>query len=224
MDHNLLVLNAQALRDLSAIDDSVRSAEFSTITHRTVAVANRVLDLVLLDKTFREMALGFHNNQFIMICHASTEIIHVSLWFDNPCLLKLGNIETDFNLQQAVRRGCLTSTEAAEAAARVRAIPIHLEKTARNFHACSVSHLYIFLSRFFACQLDKLLEGDAGENELGRSADQDFPFAEWWGLGDNVSLDTAAWLDMGFLGSQQPLSGVDDAHATGPRLDDFMIN
>ncbi|CAH0025389.1 unnamed protein product [Clonostachys rhizophaga] len=200
MDHNLLVLNAQALRDLSAIDDSVRSAEFSTITHRTVAVANRVLDLVLLDKTFREMALGFHNNQFIMICHASTEVIH------------------------AVRRGCLTSAEAAEAAARVRAIPLHLEKTARNFHACSVSHLYIFLSRFFACQLDKLLEGDTGENELGRSSDQDFPFAEWWGLGDNVSLDTAAWLDMGFLGSQQPLSGVDDSHTTGPRLDDFMIN
>lgn len=200
MDHNLLVLNAQALRDLSAIDDSARSAEFSTITHRTVAVANRVLDLVLLDKTFREMALGFHNNQFIMICHASTEIIH------------------------AVRRGCLTSAEAAEAAARVRAIPLHLEKTARNFHACSVSHLYIFLSRFFACQLDKLLEGDTGENELGRSTDQDFPFAEWWGLGDNVSLDTAAWLDMGFLGSQQPLSGVDDSHTAGPRLDDFMIN
>lgn len=79
MDHSLLVLNAQALRDIAAVNEPTTSTATLTISRRTVEVATRALDLVLTDRTMSELLLGFHNNQYIMICHAATEILRVCL-------------------------------------------------------------------------------------------------------------------------------------------------
>ena len=79
MDHSLLVLNAQALKDMTAADDSVVSTAVLTVVRTTIQVASRALDLVLADRTMTELLLGFQNNQYIMICHAITEILRVRL-------------------------------------------------------------------------------------------------------------------------------------------------
>lgn len=73
-----MVLNAQAMRDLKNIDEEVRCAEFLTVSRRAFDVARRALELALSDPTMRELRLGWHNNQFIMVAHAMTEILHVS--------------------------------------------------------------------------------------------------------------------------------------------------
>lgn len=78
MDHSLLVLSAQALRDIAAINEPTTSTATLTISRRTLEVATRSLDLVLTDRTMCELLLGFHNNQYIMICHSATEILRVS--------------------------------------------------------------------------------------------------------------------------------------------------
>lgn len=79
MDHSLLVLNAQALRDITAVNEPTTSTATLTISRRTLEVATRTLDLVLTDRTMSELLLGFQNNQYIMICHAATEILRVGL-------------------------------------------------------------------------------------------------------------------------------------------------
>lgn len=79
MDHSLLVLSAQALRDIAAVNEPPTSTATLTISRRTLEVATRSLNLVLTDQTICELLLGFHNNQYIMICHSATEILRVSL-------------------------------------------------------------------------------------------------------------------------------------------------
>lgn len=78
IDHSILVLNSQALRDLMTIDNTITSTELLTISKKTIDVASRLLGLFLFDQVLQELMLGFHNNQFIMICHAVTEILYVS--------------------------------------------------------------------------------------------------------------------------------------------------
>lgn len=79
MDHSLLVLSAQALRDIAAVNEPPTSTATLDISRRTLEVATRSLDLVLTDRTMCELLLGFHNNQYIMICHSATEILRVRL-------------------------------------------------------------------------------------------------------------------------------------------------
>lgn len=78
MDHSILVLNAQAMMELAAIDGGATSAELLTVSQKTTDVASHMMGLVLSERIMCDLMLGFHNNQFIMICHAATEIIHVS--------------------------------------------------------------------------------------------------------------------------------------------------
>lgn len=80
MDHSILVLNAQALRDLAAAEDNTSSSSSEAlldIERKSIEVASRVLDLLSLDKTIIELALGFQNNQYLMICHVMTEVLRV---------------------------------------------------------------------------------------------------------------------------------------------------
>lgn len=77
MDHSIMVFNAQALRDLMAIDDAGTSEELKSVCRKAFEVAKRTLDLVLSDPVMQELRLGWHNNQFIMVAHAMTEVIHV---------------------------------------------------------------------------------------------------------------------------------------------------
>lgn len=80
VDHSILILNAEAIRDLVALEESntPMSVELATISKRSVDVASRLLDSLLNDEFLLELFIGFHNNQYIMICHAATEILHVS--------------------------------------------------------------------------------------------------------------------------------------------------
>ncbi|KAI7786739.1 hypothetical protein LA080_002850 [Diaporthe eres] len=180
MNHNLLVLNAQALRDITAVNEPTTSTATLTISRRTLEVATRTLDLVLTDQTMSELLLGFQNNQYIMICHAATEIL------------------------RAIQRGGLTAAEVSEAAAKVLAVPSRLERVAKLLPAKSAAHLYLDLSRFLACQVEVVttrsdLNDAQGAVDRGNSSD------EWWGTDDAGCPDFGVWLDMGYgyIGSEQ---------------------
>ena len=79
IDHGVMILNAEALRDLLAIDESGASTETTAVTKTSVNTASHLLDLILTNATLEELLIGFHNNQYIMICHAATELLHVSI-------------------------------------------------------------------------------------------------------------------------------------------------
>ncbi|OAA64279.1 fungal transcriptional regulatory protein [Niveomyces insectorum RCEF 264] len=226
MDHSIMVLNAQALRDLIAIDDTGTSAELLHLSAENVAVASRLLDTMLHDPVLLELMVGFHNNQFIMVCHAATEILY------------------------AIQRGGLSMATVEQAAARVRAIPGHLDRIAGRLPATSAAHLYASLSRFFVTQLDKVVRNTERSNtarssadntdtdEGGRGADgggandshsansttgghatgtndQDSLLADWWKTVDGGLLDSTTWMDMGFLTSEQPMLGSSELQEPG---------
>lgn len=86
IDHGIMMLNAEALRDLLACDECATSVELTAVSKMSVDVASRLLDLMLTDDTMRELLIGFHNNQYIMICHAATEILHVRTFSNLPLL------------------------------------------------------------------------------------------------------------------------------------------
>ena len=276
MDHSIMVLNAQALRDLSAIDTSGTSPELLHLSALNVDIASRLLDTMLHDPTLVEVMVGFHNNQFIMVCHAATEILY------------------------AIQRGGLSLVKIDQAAAKVRAIPDHLDRIAARLPTTSAAHLYASLSAFFVTQLDKIVRNNAerygasasGEGASGTGSvnnntderslaaesdddaeasgggvggsgtgtstgngnesldggdgaaqhlqqqslhqhllqsqpqqqsagsslsramdratepDQDSLLADWWKTVDSGGLlDSATWMDMGFLSSEQPILG-----------------
>ncbi len=94
MDHSIMVLNAQTLRDLIAIDTTGTSHELLHLSAMNVDIASRLLDTMLYDPVLLELMVGCHNNQLIMVCHAATEIIYVGPLphFPTPCrLLALSN-------------------------------------------------------------------------------------------------------------------------------------
>jgi hypothetical protein len=78
MDHSILVFNAQALRDLTASEDSAAASALLIIQRKNIEVAGRIFDHLVTDKVMNDVSVGFQNNQFIMICHAMTEILRVS--------------------------------------------------------------------------------------------------------------------------------------------------
>ncbi|CAK7205165.1 hypothetical protein SEUCBS139899_007930 [Sporothrix eucalyptigena] len=137
MDHSIMVLNAQALRDLSSIDMTGTSSELLHLSALNVDIASRLLDTMLHDAMLLELMVGFHNNQFIMVCHAATEILY------------------------AIQRGGLSLVKIDQAAAKVRAIPDHLDRIAARLPATSAAHLYASLSGFFVAQLDKVVRNNA---------------------------------------------------------------
>lgn len=137
MDHSIMVLNAQALRDMIAIDQTGSSPELLHLSALNVDIASRLLDTMLHDEILLELQVGYHNNQFIMVCHAATEILY------------------------AIQRGGLSLIKVDQAAAKVRAIPGHLERIAARLPSTSPAHLYASLSGFFVCQLDKVVRNNA---------------------------------------------------------------
>lgn len=109
-----------------------------------------------------------------------------------------------------------------EAASRVREAPNHMERIAQGLPATSAAHLYIQLSLFFACQLDKIVLPGNTHDERG-GIDPGFSFADWLREVDGNSLDSAAWIDMGFLSSEQPIfSTINLNAAQEPTLNDFI--
>ncbi|EPE02558.1 fungal transcriptional regulatory protein [Ophiostoma piceae UAMH 11346] len=137
MDHSIMVLNAQALRDMIAIDQTGSSPELLHLSALNVDIASRLLDTMLHNEVLLELQVGYHNNQLIMVCHAATEILY------------------------AIQRGGLSLIKVDQAAAKVRAIPGHLERIAARLPSTSPAHLYASLSGFFVCQLDKVVRNNA---------------------------------------------------------------
>jgi hypothetical protein len=78
MDHSILVLNANALRDFVASNVMEGLTYPCRVSCQTVDVACRSLDLILSDPILLKHMYGTHNNQLIMICHALSEILFVS--------------------------------------------------------------------------------------------------------------------------------------------------
>lgn len=66
------------MRDITNIDISATSTAMLIMSSRTVEVATRALDLLLSDSGMSDLQMGFHNNLYIMICHAISEIMRVS--------------------------------------------------------------------------------------------------------------------------------------------------
>ncbi|KAF4925031.1 hypothetical protein CGCVW01_v003779 [Colletotrichum viniferum] len=187
MGHSLLVLSATALKDMRSLDKTEASTEVSVVTERTFKVASRALNVIIYDETLHELILGIQNNMYIMIAHAITEII------------------------QAIKRGCIASFDAIEAATKVQATSRRLEELGQQLPSSSPIHLYRGLACVFARELSRVMkskENDFAQNEKENTEEP----PDWLKAFDGGSLDSAAWLDI-FLSSGQPLS--DAAQLTG---------
>ncbi|WZH47309.1 hypothetical protein QYS62_008453 [Fusarium acuminatum] len=185
MDHSILVLNAQALRDIAAISDSMVPAALLTVERKSVEVASRVLELLATDKTLADLSLGFQNNQFIMICHAITEIL------------------------RAIKRGSLTAEENSTATEKVMGVIPFLDGLVQCLPASSAAHLYFDLARFFACQIDSLMSAPDPQ-AVRETVDTGMFTDDWFKSLDSSVPDVTTFLDMGYLGMDQSMMGTDD--------------
>jgi hypothetical protein len=180
MDHSILVLNANALRDFVATNAIQCLAHPCKIARQTVDVACRSLNLVLTDPILLKHMYGTHNNQFIMICHASSEILFVSQ------SLNLIYMEILTEHSQATTRGCLPPEVIETAAANVRAVTRHMEAIARGLPSSSAASLYTTLSNIFSQQLDKYISTSEASSEV---LQEQIP-TDWWNaLGGDMLVD-----------------------------------
>lgn len=96
----------------------------------------------------------------------------------------------------------MSAADISQAAAKVKAIPEHLEKAAQELPVTSAIHLYLSLARFFASQFDNIV--NSGSNlPYNGVVDTSYPSADWWRALDVGPLDPAIRFDMGFLGSEE---------------------
>ncbi|KAG6987409.1 Protein priB [Fusarium oxysporum f. sp. conglutinans] len=180
MDHSILVFNAQALRDLTASEDSATASALLIIQRKNIEVAGRIFDHLVTDKTMNDVSVGFQNNQFIMICHAMTEIL------------------------RAVKKGGITAEETAAAAEKVISVIPFFDRIVQHLPASSAVHLYFDLARFFACQIDSLVA--APDPQATRETiDQGMFTDEWFKSVDSGVPDVATFIDMGYLGMDQSM-------------------
>ncbi|KAH7486685.1 hypothetical protein FOMA001_g4904 [Fusarium oxysporum f. sp. matthiolae] len=180
MDHSILVFNAQALRDLTASEDSATASALLIIQRKNIEVAGRMFDHLVTDKTMNDVSVGFQNNQFIMICHAMTEIL------------------------RAVKKGGITPEETAAAAEKVISVIPFFDRVVQHLPASSAVHLYFDLARFFACQIDSLIA--APDPQATRETiDQGMFTDEWFKSVDSGVPDVATFIDMGYLGMDQSM-------------------
>lgn len=77
IDHSIMVLNAQALKDATSLEAS--PDQISGLSRKSLEIATRMLDMTLSEWRLREFLTGFINNQWIMICHAAAEVLFVSI-------------------------------------------------------------------------------------------------------------------------------------------------
>ncbi|KAI4758408.1 hypothetical protein E4T52_06972 [Aureobasidium sp. EXF-3400] len=182
MDHSILVLNANALRDFVAANTMESLMHPCKISRQTVDVACRSLNLILTDPILLKHMYGTHNNQLIMICHASSEILFVS-----HCSLSQLDIEENFNHHpQATTRGCLPPEVIESAAAKVRAVTRHMEAIARGLPSSSAASLYTTLSNIFSQQLDKYISTSQASCQISQ---EPVP-TDWWNaLGGDMLVD-----------------------------------
>ncbi|KAF5664468.1 hypothetical protein FHETE_7059 [Fusarium heterosporum] len=180
MDHNILVLNAQAFTDLTLANDRMAPIALLTVERKSIEVASRALELIATDKTLAELAVGLQNNQFIMICHAITEIL------------------------RAIKRGCLSAEENSAATEKVMVVIPFLDGLVQYLPASSAAHLYFDLARFFACQIDSLM-GAPDPEAMRETIDAGMFTDDWFKSVDSGMPDITTFLDMGYLGLDQSM-------------------
>ena len=91
----------------------------------------------------------------------------------------------------------LSEAESLEVAARVKAIPERLERTARELPDSSTVHLYLSLARFFASQVDGIVNASS-DFPNSDNLNSNYPLADWWRVLELGPLDPATRFDMGF--------------------------
>ncbi|EXF76821.1 hypothetical protein CFIO01_05115 [Colletotrichum fioriniae PJ7] len=188
--HSLMILNAQAARELKRLGRATASI-IDAVDSKAFETARQLLDLVLHDQTVIDIGLGWHNNQFVMVAHAMTEIV------------------------QALRRGNLSSGDHGAAASQMRAISVWLEEKAQALPATSIASLYFGFSRMLISGLD----GQTG-NDTQRKQDHtsyeipDSFMTDWSRAVDGASLNPEDWLDMGFLVNEDSFVDLENVDIT----------
>ncbi|KAF4342834.1 fungal transcriptional regulatory [Fusarium beomiforme] len=180
MDHSILVFNAQALRDLAISKDPSAPAALLTIQRKSIEVAGRIFDHLLADKTMNDVSVGFQNNQFLMICHAMSEIL------------------------RAVKKGGMTAEEVSAAANKVISVIPFFDRVVQQLPATSAAHLHFDLARFFACQIDSLVAAPDPQ-AMKDSIDQGMFTDDWFKSIDAGVPDASTFIDMGYLGVDQSM-------------------
>ncbi|KXH67685.1 hypothetical protein CSAL01_06848 [Colletotrichum salicis] len=186
MKHSLMILNAQAARELKRFGGST-ALTIAAVDSKAFETARQLLDLVLHDQTVSDIGLGWHNNQFVMVAHAMTEVV------------------------QAMNRGNLSPTDHGAAASKIRAISTWMEAKAQALPATSIASLYSDFSRVLVYGLD----GEANTNTQRRQghASNETPdsfMTDWSRAVDAASLNPIDWLDMSFLGNEDSLAGLEN--------------
>ncbi|KAJ5087726.1 hypothetical protein N7456_011342 [Penicillium angulare] len=180
IDHSALILGAQALRELATLESADTTDEVITISRKNANVASRLLDHVIYDRVFQDCKVGYHNNQFLMMCHASTEILN------------------------AINRGALDPGEIEQAAERSFTVAKRMEEISRYIPATSAVHLYFDISHFLSREIRKA--SDIGKSTLEKTdSTSSCATGEWLKLIDENTIDLSNWLDEGLFGSDPML-------------------
>ncbi|KAK7436003.1 hypothetical protein Landi51_12757 [Colletotrichum acutatum] len=186
MKHSLMILNAQAARELRRLGGATAST-IVAVNSKAFETARQLLDLALHDQTVLDIGLGWHNNQFVMVAHAITEIV------------------------QALSRGDISSVDHETAASQIRAISTWLEEKAQALPATSIASLYSAFSRLLVSGL-----GGEASNDTQRRQDHtsdetpDSLMTDWSRAVDVASLNPMDWLDMSFLGNEDSFGGLEN--------------
>ncbi|KAK1493759.1 hypothetical protein CCUS01_03060 [Colletotrichum cuscutae] len=186
MKHSLMILNAQAARELKRLGGAIAST-IASVDSKAFETAHQLLDLVLHDQTVIDIGLGWHNNQFVMVAHAMTEIA------------------------QALSRGSLSSVDHGAAASQIRAISTWLEEKAHALPATSIASLYSGFSRMLVSELDGETSNDTQRRQNHTSYETPDSFMTDWSRAiDVTSLNPMDWLDMSFLGNEDSFVGLEN--------------
>ncbi|OAG37211.1 hypothetical protein AYO21_08629 [Fonsecaea monophora] len=190
MDHSILILNAQAAAALRGLDGGTASPELRSVLQTSVTVASHLMDIVLSEQIMFDLKLGSHNNLFIIICHAATEIIF------------------------AIKCDGIASTSVAELAVKMNAVLEQLGSVAGGLPASSAAHLYLDFFWFLMSRFDDAVSNDNHQNPRSEAGD-DTLFPDWYRVFDESSMDLTGFLDNDVLGWDQPLfSHCDFANET----------
>ncbi|KAK1477755.1 hypothetical protein CABS01_03057 [Colletotrichum abscissum] len=186
MKHSLMILNAQAARELKRLGGAIAST-IASVDSKAFETAHQLLDLVLHDQTVIDIGLGWHNNQFVMVAHAMTEIA------------------------QALSRGSLSSVDHGAAASQIRAISTWLEEKAQSLPATSIASLYSGFSQILVSELDGETSNDTQRRQNYTSYETPDSFmTDWSRAVDITSLNPMDWLDMSFLGNEDSFVGLEN--------------
>ncbi|KAK7209397.1 hypothetical protein V2G26_016575 [Clonostachys chloroleuca] len=163
VDHDIMILNIMALRDLLAAGAAPKSPEVLAASHSVLTTATQFLGVLLSDETLLPFRAGFHNNLFIMACHAASEI-----------------------LQAVSRDSQAIGVDAAMD--QVQALPAFFESIVQNLPGSSPAHIYSHLARLLAKQMealnqdrlnDVIFQDGAGLLDP-RPYEDSVDFASWW--------------------------------------------